>query len=383
MKKNMHIAFIDFDSLHNPLLSGGQARATFEVAKRMVKNGHKVTILTSRYPASFNRTYQGVSYRHIGLGTKNLVINNLAFFLSIPFNLYRLQADVIIECFMAPISTSFAPLFTKTPVVGMPTMFEAEQFAKKYHFPFHKIEAFGCTFYKYFLAYSPLNKKKMELYNPSILTRIIPNGVGEEFFTVKETDGDYLLFIGRIDFFQKGLDLLIKAMKQATKKHPIKLIIAGNGPEEERLIQTIKNAGLEKYITFIGRVDGEKKLQLIANSRAGIYPSRFEDFPLVPLEFASMGKPLIRFDINGMQWVPETVSVIAKQFSIKSLADAIITISTDTSFRRKLKNNCRAFAKPYGWNGIAKQYEAFCREIIGLEKAKSLNPLRQKRGVAA
>ena len=50
--KKLHIAFLDFDDLRNPLLSGGQARATYEVAYRLVKLGHKVTIICGRYPGS-------------------------------------------------------------------------------------------------------------------------------------------------------------------------------------------------------------------------------------------------------------------------------------------------------------------------------------------
>jgi len=379
-KNTMHIGFIDFDSLHNLLLSGGQARATYEVAKRLVKAGSTVTVLCSRYPGARDRTYHGIRYIHIGWGTKNILLNNISFFLSIPFALKKLSADVIIECFMAPISTSFAPVFTSTPVVGMPTMFEAEQFSKKYHFPFHKIEAFGCSLYKYFLAYSPVNKKKMESYNPNIITRIIPNGVAEEFFNVPAREGDYLLFIGRIDFFQKGLDLLLAASARVARKQSFKLVIAGNGSpsEEKRLVRTIREKGLSDIVTFIGRVDGKRKEQLIANCLAGIYPSRFEDFPLVPLEFASMKKPFICYDIPGLKWVPKTVAAKAKPFSVKSLEQALSAVLNDTAYRKSLARNARAFAKPYGWNGIAKQYEAFCRDILTMEQKKALE--KQQKG---
>jgi glycosyltransferase involved in cell wall biosynthesis len=381
--KNMHIAFIDFDSIHNPLLSGGQARATFEVSKRLVDSGHRVTILCSRYPGSRNRNYKGIRYVHIGWGTKNILINNIGFFLSIPFALRKLTADVIIECFMAPTSTSFAPLFTKTPVVGMPTMFEAEQFAKKYHFPFHKIEAFGCSFYKYFLAYSPINKAKMEKYSPQVISRVIPNGVSEDFFKVKTTKGDYIFFIGRIDFFQKGLDLLLEAAARVARKHSFNLVLAGNGPEAEeaRLREVIKAKGLESTVEFIGRVDGKEKTSLIANCYAGTYPSRFEDFPLVPLEFASMGKPLICYDIPGLKWVPATVAAKAKPFQVKSLEQAITKMLTDKAYHTKLASSATGFARPYGWNGIAKQYEQFCSDIIDMEQARKL--LQAKKGAMA
>lgn len=372
MRDKLHIVFVDFDDIKNPLLAGGQALATFEVGKRLVKHGNRVTVISSRFPKSKDGYNQGVFYKHIGLGTENIKLNNIAFFFALPFALFTLKADVIIECFTAPISTCFSPLYTNIPVIGMPTMFEAEQFAKKYHVPFHWIEALGCKLYDYFLAYSPVNKKKMEEYNTKIITRIIPNGVSEEFFRVKEKNGNYIFFIGRIDFFQKGLDMLLAACDQISSNKKLKVIIAGNGTTDEEafLQQTILEKGLRKKINFIGRVDGKDKERLIANSLCGIYPSRFEDFPLVPLEFTSMGKPLICFDIPGLKWVPTSVSIKAKPLSVSSLAKAISTVLTDAQKLARLKKECRAFARQYGWNTIAKQYEAFCYDVVLLERQK-------------
>ena len=119
MKKPLHIAFLDFDDLKNPLLSGGQARATYEVGKRLVKLGHTVTIICSRYPGSKDYVGDGIFYKHIGLGSNNIKLNNAVFFLALPFAVANFKADAMIECFTAPISTCFSPLFTKTPVIGI------------------------------------------------------------------------------------------------------------------------------------------------------------------------------------------------------------------------------------------------------------------------
>lgn len=370
--KQLNITFLDFDDLKNSLLSGGQARATFEVARRLVKLGHRVTIVCSRFPGSKNQKIEGISYIHIGLGSSNIKLNNVAFFLTLPFAVKRLSSDVIVECFTAPISTCFSPLFTKIPVIGMPTMFEAEEFSRKYHLPFHLVEKLGAGFYKYFLAYSELNKIKMDKLNPKIYTRIIPNGVSEEAFSQKVKVGNYAFFIGRIDIVQKGLDLLTSALQKIHKDLGIKVVIAGNGPKEEekKLKLLIKNKKLENIVSFVGRVDGPKKTNLIANSMFGIYPSRFEDFPLVPLEFSSHKKPLVCFDIKGLAWVPEDVSIKAIPFDVNSLAKAITLMVTDRKLRSELIKNTRPFAKRYGWNNITKEYEKFFFDVIKMEKQR-------------
>lgn len=370
MPKKLKVVFIDFDDLKNPLLSGGQARATYEVARRLVKLGHKVTIICSRFPGSYDRKSDGIFYRHIGLGTSNIKVNNIAFFVALPLALRNLSDDVIVECFTAPISTCFSPVFTSIPVIGMPTMFEAEEFSKKYHLPFHKIEKFGAGFYRYFLAYSSLNKIKMEKLNSKIYTRIIPNGVSEEAFSQKVKEGDYAFFIGRIDIVQKGLDLLVSAMTKVKTKNNFEIVIAGNGPKEEerKLLDLIKSKKLEGTVSFIGRVDGQKKTNLIANSMFGIYPSRFEDFPLVPLEFASHKKPLVCFDIKGLAWVPENVAIKAESFDVNSLAKAITQMVDNKKLRSNLSKNARPFARKYGWDSIAKEYENYFFDVLEMEQ---------------
>ncbi len=369
-KDTLHIAFLDFDDLKNKLLSGGQARATYEVSQRLVKMGHKVTIICSRYPGSKDYTKDGIFYKHIGLGTDNIKLNNAAYILLLPFAVRSFTCDVMIECFTAPISTLFSPVFTKIPVIGMPTMFEAKEFSGKYNLPFDKVEAFGAKQYKYFLAYSPINKKKMESLNPKIHTRIIPNGVSEDLFKVKTTEKNYGFFLGRIDIRQKSLDTLIEACALLPKDFPTKIVIAGNGPREEEkaLTKLIREKGVGNFVSFIGRVDGKKKEQLLANCMFGLYPSRFEDFPLVPLEFTGMGKPVVCVDVPGLKWVTKDVAIKARPGSAKSLADALMTMATDKEKRSILKKNARPFAKQYGWNNIAKQYAEYCHEVIAIEK---------------
>jgi glycosyltransferase involved in cell wall biosynthesis len=251
----------------------------------------------------------------------------------------------------------------------MPTMFEAKEFANKYHLPFHWIEAIGAKQYKYFLAYSPLNKKKMEKLNSKIHTRIIPNGVTETFFSIKGTEKPYAFFLGRIDIRQKSLDTLIEACALLPKNFPVKIVIAGNGPKEEEqaLKKIIKQKGVSSFVEFIGRVDGKKKEALIANCMFGVYPSRFEDFPLVPLEFAAMGKPIVCMDVDGLAWVTKDVAIKAIPGDAKSLAKALLTMTIDKQKRAELKKNARPFAKQYGWNNIAKQYASFCKEVIAMD----------------
>jgi len=138
----MNITFLDFDDIKNPLLSAGQAHATFEVGRRLVQKGHKVKVISSKYPGFKDRVEEGIEYRHIGVGTNNIRLNNFLYIFFIPFAVRKLKADIIIECFTAPISTLFSPLFSKIPVIGLPSMFNAKEFTKKYCLPFKPTQSY-------------------------------------------------------------------------------------------------------------------------------------------------------------------------------------------------------------------------------------------------
>ena len=142
MKNKLTIAIIDMDNLKNPFWGAGQARATREVGKLLAKK-HKVIVYCSKYPGYKDYTEDGIIYKHVGIINKNPQLTNFAFILQIPSLVKQIKADIIIENFNAPISTSFAPLFTKIPIIALPTMFNAIEFTKKYHLPFHWIEALG------------------------------------------------------------------------------------------------------------------------------------------------------------------------------------------------------------------------------------------------
>lgn len=363
----MRIAFLDFDDIKNPLLNAGQARATFEVASRLVKKGNKVTVITSRFPSSKNRIQNGIRYQYIGLGSKNIRLNNLIYILVLPFYVKRIKADIIVECSTAPISTLFSPLFSKIPVVALPTMFEAEEFSKKYHLPFDLVEKIGCRFYKYFLPCTEAFDNKIRKINPKVISRIVPEGVGEEFFEIKKEKAEYILSLGRFDINQKGIDLLLKAYCKVVKDIKYPLVIAGKGSDEHKIKDLISRLGLTNKVKIVGSAYGEKKFKLLSRALFVALPSRHEGFSLFALEALASGLPLASFDIPGLSWTTKEVALKAKTFDIDSYS-RILKKLTEPKLLTKMSKNARHFAKKYTWNDVADKFEKFFQEILEMEE---------------
>lgn len=362
----MNIAYFDFDDIRNPLLGAGQAQATFQVASRLVKKGHRVTVFASRFPGSQDRIEQGISYRHIGLGSQFIRLNNLAYLFFAPWQALRFKPnefDVIVECSTAPTSTLFTPLMTKIPVIILPSMFNAAEFYKKYKLPFHLVEKFGARFYSYAMPYSEVDKAKMLALNPNLITRNIPQGVAENFFDIKPQKPDSILFLSRLDMSQKGIDLLLESYQQIAQQSTLPLIIAGHGPDQKKIAALIRSYHLEKKVSLVGSAYEKKKFALMAKAAFVVFPSRHDEMCLWTIEALAGGLPLVAFDLPESAWIPKSVAIKVPCYDVKKFAQGMIQL-TQPTLNLKMRQKARAFARHFSWDKVADMTEAFMLEII-------------------
>jgi glycosyltransferase involved in cell wall biosynthesis len=368
MKNNkLNIIYLDFDDIKNPLLGAGQAKATLEVGSRLAKKGHHVTVICSRYPEYQDRTENGIEYKHIGLGSKNIRLNNVFYFLSIPLAVLNIKrGDIIIECFTAPISTLFGPIFTKIPVVALPSMFNAGEFTKKYKLPFHWVEKFGLKFYKYILPYSEIDSSKAKRLNPDIIYKIIPQGVGKEYFAIKQREPKYILFLGRFDIAQKGIDLLLQAYAKVADRINYPLVIAGHGPDNNKIINLISKLGLENKVKIAGPAYGKNKFTLMSQALFVAFPSRHDEMCLWALEALAGGLPLIGFDIPESKWLNSKISLKAEPFNIDKYSEILLK-ATDPKIVTPMRKNARIISKKYTWEKVVNDFEDFFRDILEKE----------------
>lgn len=360
--KKQSIAIFDMDNLKNPFWGAGQARATREVWKRLVDR-YDVTVYCTKYPGYSDYSEDGIKYIHIGLESQNQQLTNLAYIIAIPMKAAQLQVDCIIENFNAPTSVSFAPLFTKIPVIGIPTMFNAQEFTKKYHIPFHLIEAYGLKCYKYMTPYSEVDSAKIARLNPKISYRIIKQGVGEEYFAIEHKVPKHILFLGRFDIWQKGINFLLESYAKVSDRIGYPLVLAGHGPDDEKIKKMIVDLGIEDKVSIVGSAYGDKKKQLLSEATFVAFPSRHDELSLWALEALASGMPIAAFDIPEAQWMPETVSIKAKPFNTDEYATCLVSL-TESELNTKMRIAAREFAKGFSWDTVAHEFDIFIQEVI-------------------
>ena len=101
--------------------------------------------------------------------------------------------------------------------------------------------------------------------------------------------GDFVLSVNRLDR-AKRIDLLVEA---AARDDAVRCVIAGDGPDRERLERLAASRGLDGRVVFAGRVGDDELADLYARCRGVYYAPVDEDYGLVPYEAFMASKPVV------------------------------------------------------------------------------------------
>jgi glycosyltransferase involved in cell wall biosynthesis len=102
--------------------------------------------------------------------------------------------------------------------------------------------------------------------------------------------GDYVFTVGRLDPM-KRFDLLVRAV--AAARRPLRAVIAGEGPERERLAALAAELGVAGRVELPGRIDDERLVELYAGALAVFYAPFDEDYGYVTVEAFRSGRAVV------------------------------------------------------------------------------------------
>lgn len=106
-------------------------------------------------------------------------------------------------------------------------------------------------------------------------------------------NGKIILFVGRLIPIKNLHNLLYAFKKVQSVAKDTKLLIVGDGALKGNLVSTVQRLGLNENIIFAGAVSYKKLPTYYNASDVFVLPSIFESFPLVALEAAACGIPLV------------------------------------------------------------------------------------------
>lgn len=180
--------------------------------------------------------------------------------------------------------------------------------------------------------------------NKIILSRL---GVFRKENHVQKTNKIFTL--GLLSWFveKKGIIYLLSAIKLLKENgySDIKLILAGDGPLKVDYLKYIEENNLEKYITYIGVIQGNDKRNFYESLDVFVLPSiklknDQDGIPVVLMEAIAYSLPIISTNISG---IPEICvdnynGALIKERDVNAIYHAILQLYND-------KKNRTTFAK--------------------------------------
>lgn len=188
---------------------------------------------------------------------------------------------------------------------------------------------------------------------PKNKIQVVPNGTDPQFFTPKDTTAlahrmqvenkKIILSICRL-VPRKGIDSVLRALKQIVKKDPnVLYLIGGSGPDASRLKKLTKRLGLQGYVRFLGRIPNNKLADYYSLADLFLMPAKndppdVEGFGIVFLEANACETPVIGTRTGG---IPDAIvdgetGLLVGEDNIEELTEAIYRLISDTKLAHKM-----------------------------------------------
>jgi glycosyltransferase involved in cell wall biosynthesis len=343
---------------HHPE-AGGAELNLFEQARRWVRAGHEVTVVSARRGGTtvLPRTadIDGITVRR--MGGRFSVYLLAAWYLVTQASKFDRILDV------ANGIPFFVPLFTRRPMALLVHHVHARQWFAEFGRP---IGAIGWMIERFVV---PLVYRGKSTIAVSPTTRdallatgfrddrvhIVYNGVTSTEVTDEETRPNVIAYVGRIKRY-KRLDLLVRALPAIREAVPgARLVIAGDGDAVPELQALVAELGLGDAVRFLGFVDEATKDRLLSAATVFATPSMHEGWGLSVIEANSQGTPAVAYDVPGLRSAIRHGETGLLARTDEAFRLALIAILSDEALRDRLADGARAWAARFDWDASARR----------------------------
>jgi glycosyltransferase involved in cell wall biosynthesis len=159
-----------------------------------------------------------------------------------------------------------------------------------------------------------------------------------------------------------------------------RLVIAG--PDDEgygaQVRSDIEAHNLRPYVTFTGMLQGQEKLELLADADAWVLPSYTENFGLAVLEALCCGLPTVISDrINIHRELIQADAALVTVCDATAVAHALLRILREPGLAARLGDRGRTLAGSYSW---ARTAELMVSVYVGMATGHvtSPEPIRER-----
>lgn len=172
-----------------------------------------------------------------------------------------------------------------------------------------------------------------------------------------------LVSVKNIPFLIEGIGVVVHKLRI-----PIVWFVVGDGPEGTFLKRLAAEKGLKGCIRWLGQVPQSEVHRILAGSDIFALTSAYESFSIATLEAMAHGLPIVATNVGYLTTIGRESGggILVNPGDVEGLAQAIARLATDVDFRRRLGKNGRAYVQRFGWpNIIAKLLQFYDRVMAG------------------
>ncbi|ALN86357.1 glycosyl transferases group 1 family protein [Lysobacter capsici] len=171
---------------------------------------------------------------------------------------------------------------------------------------------------------------------------------------------------------EKNIAFLLQVAKRLLGEFPeLMFVIAGEGPDAERLKRLSKENGLERNVRFFGNLD--RRTSLLDAYRAGdafVFASPTETQGLVLIEAMALGVPIVSTAVMGTATVLRGArSAVVSEDNVEAFAGHLATVLRSPQLRAQLSAAGPVDARAWSTEGLMEQVVALYQRLA---QAKSL-----------
>ncbi len=372
----MQITWFSWKDSNHPA-AGGAERVSDEIRKRLVQDGHKVTLITARYPGSQDEeVVNGIRVLRSGsrysvylrakaqfrtLPPQDVVIDEMN---TIPFlaSLYRGKATPVLLTYQLARSVWFYQMSFPLSLLGyLIEPLYLRVVARSYRLVLTESESTKEDLQHFGFKASSINVFRVGLDTPHATS--LPEK--------KKTN--QILFLGAFRPMKRPLDA-VKAFEIARTKNPkLTLVMAGNANSKygARVLKYIEQSPHRVAITVRGRISEQEKTALLRESSAIIVTSVKEGWGLIVTEANSQGTPAIVYNADGLRDSVRNneTGLTVPNGNIHALAERITQTLRDPKRLEQLRMQAFSHSKQFTHE---QSYKDFVRSL------KTIVPLRSK-----
>lgn len=362
----MKVLHFIYDDPGNPWVAGGGSVRVHELYRRLADRV-EATVVTGAYPDASEGTIEGVRYVRLGARAP-YAWSRLSYAAAANRMLRAARYDAAVFDF-----SSYTPVFVpRDRPVGItvhhlsgPTA--ADRWGAAGAAAVRALERRMLKRTACFSATSASTAALLrELLGATPSIDLVYAGVPDDLFTLERRDSGALLYFGRLDVFQKGLDTLLEAFSLLAAAHPrLRLRIAGRGKDRDRVREMAERLGVEERVDLLGATTDEERRRLFAEAAVLAMPSRFEGFGMVAAEAMAAGVPVVAAASGSLPEVvdPPHGGVLVPVSDPPALAAAIDQLLRDDAARAALAASARRSAERFRWDAVAAGHVRFLERI--------------------